>query len=201
MRMDTSTPSFIIQEFIENKRIVNGLITSQENINFIDKKINDNSFLRVFCSLLKIKKIRKFDIFKLGYDLMDFYNDDKYKDLFEMPVKNQDEVYYVDLSYYLEQAMLTGLISSMPIENTNDTLILLTKEQAQDIIKSYDYAYISKMNDLVDKYIARIRFRNLKVACHKYPKIQLNPNSKPYIIKESEASKKLKLEKYIRNNF
>ena len=179
-----------------NKTEFNNALSQYMRNNIKREKINDNNFLRVFCSLLKIKNIRKFDISKLGYDLIDFYNDDKYKDLFEMPVKNQIEGDFVDLSACLQQAMLTGLITSKSIQNTNDRLILLTKEEAQDIIKSYDYAYISKMNDLVDKYIARIRFRNLKVACHKYPEIQLNPHSKPYIIKESEASKKLKLEKY-----
>lgn len=170
---------------------------SQPMINPIKReKINDYSFIRVFCSLLIIKDIKKIDISKLGHDLIDFYNDKRYEDLFNMPIKNQIEGDFVDLSDCLQQAMLTGLIASKSIQNTNDRLILLTKEEAQDIIKSYDYAYISKMNDLVDKYISRINFRNLKVACHKYPEIQLNPNSKPYIIKESEASKKLKLEKY-----
>ena len=170
---------------------------SQPMINPIKiEKINDYSFIRVFCSLLIIKDIKKIDISKLGHDLIDFYNDKRYKDLFNMLIKNQIEGDFVDLSACLQQAMLTGLITSKSIQNTNDRLILLTKEEAQDIIKSYDYAYISKMNDLVDIYIARINFRNLKVVCHKYPEIQLNPNSKPYIIKESEASKKLKLEKY-----
>lgn len=144
-------------------------------------EFSDYSFIRLFLSFLIKNNTIKFDIATLGYDLIEFYDNENFKDLFDMPIKHQIEGNFVDLSNCLQEAMLGGIISAISIQNTNDRLILLNKEEADDIINSYENKYINKMKQLVDDYIEKTKFKNLKEACSKYPQIQLTLDGKSFV--------------------
>ena len=99
----------------------------------------------------------------MGYDLIDFYKDENFKELFEdLSIKKQLEGDFVDLSGCLQEAELYEIISVTSIQNTNNRLIFLNKNEAENIINSYKSKYINKMNQLVEGYIAKIAVKEKK---------------------------------------
>lgn len=114
------------------------------------KSFSEYDFIRLFLSTLLKKSIIKFDSVNLGYRLIDFYRNSEYSDLFDMPVVNQIEGDYLDLSSCLANAYLGGLISS-PIQGTYDRLIMIP--DTDEIINGYSEEYKTKMDKLVDDYL------------------------------------------------
>ena len=126
-------------------------------------EFSDYSFIRLFLAFLIKNNIVKFDKTALGYDLIDFYKDENFKELFEdLSIKEQIEGDFVDLSGCLQEAVLYEIISATSIQNTNNRLIFLNKNEAENIINSYESKYINKMNQLVEGYIAKIAVKEKK---------------------------------------
>lgn len=136
-------------------------------------EFSEYDFISLFLANLIKNGVIKIDVSKLGYEMLEFYEDDKYRSLFDMPLKKQIEGSYVDFSGCVQHAILYGLLSSHFIQNSNDRLILLNKEEANDIINSNELKYNIKMQELVVKYLKKIRFKKLNEECNKYPEIQL----------------------------
>lgn len=114
------------------------------------KSFNEYDFIRLFLSTLLKKGTIKFDSVNLGYRLIDFYRNNEYRDLFDMPVVNQIEGDYLDMSSCLANAYLGGLIS-FPVQGTDTRLILIS--DVNEIISDYKEEYKSKMDKLVDAYL------------------------------------------------
>ena len=114
------------------------------------KTFSEYDFIRLFLSTLLKKGTIKFDSVNLGYRLIDFYRNNEYLDLFDMPVVNQIEGDYLDMSSCLANAHLGGLISS-PIQGTHDRLIIIP--DTDEIIKGYSEEYKTKMDKLVNDYL------------------------------------------------
>lgn len=114
------------------------------------KSFSEYDFIRLFLSTLLKKGTIKFDSVNLGYRLIDFYRNSEYSDLFDMPVVNQIEGDYLDLSSCLANAYLGGLISA-PIQGTYDRLIMIP--DTDEIINGYSEEYKIKMDKLVDAYL------------------------------------------------
>ena len=114
------------------------------------KEFNEYDFIRLFLSILLKKGITKFDSVNLGFRLIDFYRMDEYKELFDMPVVQQIEGAYLDMSSCLNNALLGGLISS-PVQGTSTRIIHI--QDADEIINGYSEEYKDKMNKLVDAYL------------------------------------------------
>lgn len=114
------------------------------------KTFNEYDFIRLFLSTLLKKGTIKFDSVNLGYRLIDFYRNNEYSDLFDMPVIRQIEGDYLDMSSCLANAYLGGLISS-PIQGTYDRLIMIP--DTDEIINRYSEEYKYKMDKLVDAYL------------------------------------------------
>lgn len=114
------------------------------------KTFSEYDFIRLFLSTLLKKGTIKFDSVNLGYRLIDFYRNNEYSDLFDMPVVNQIEGDYLDMSSCLANAHLGGLISS-PIQGTYDRLIMIP--DTDEIINGYSEEYKTKMDKLVNDYL------------------------------------------------
>ncbi|MBO5096486.1 MAG: hypothetical protein J6B98_06395 [Bacilli bacterium] len=114
------------------------------------KTFSEYDFVRLFLSILLKKGVIKFDSVNLGYRLIDFYRNNEYRDLFDMPVEHHIEGDYLDMSSCLANAYLCGLISS-PIQGTYDRLIMVP--DADEIISGYSEITKTKMGKLVDDYL------------------------------------------------
>lgn len=126
-------------------------------------EFSDYSFIRLFLAFLIKNNIVKFDKNSIGYDLIDFFKDENFKELFEdLSIKEQIEGDFVDFSGCLREAVLYEIISATSIQNTNNRLIFLNKNEAENIINSYESKYINKMNQLVEGYIAKITVKEKK---------------------------------------
>lgn len=114
------------------------------------KEFSEYDFIRLFLSILLKKGTIKFDSVNLSYRLIDFYRTEEYHNLFDMPVIEQIEGDYLDMSSCLANAYLGGLIS-LPVQGTNTRLILIPN--ADEIINSYKEEYKTKMDKLVNDYL------------------------------------------------
>ncbi|MCI5552301.1 MAG: hypothetical protein MR388_00485 [Tenericutes bacterium] len=159
-------------------------------------EFSEYDFIRLFFANLSIRGIVKINSSKLGYELIEFYRNEKYSDLFDMQVKKQIEGDFVDMSGCIQQAVLGGILSQHSIMNTDERLILLSEEESKKIIDSYDRQITSKMDDMVCEYTDKsisFKFSKLHEACKKNPRIQLTTNGTPFVdVVDSE---------YVINNF
>lgn len=125
----------------------------RKTIGLSQTSFSEYDFIRLFVAELLENGIVKIDISKLGYELIEFYRNQEYSELFDMPVKKQIEGDFVDVSSCIQQAILGGILSSHTIQNTDERLIILSDDDKKEIINSYDEQYISKMKSMVSKYI------------------------------------------------
>lgn len=116
----------------------------------LKKDFSEYDFIRLFLSTLLKKGVIKFDSANLGYRLIDFYRNDEYHNLFVMPVVEQIEGDYLDMSSCLSVAYLEKLISE-PVEGIYDRLIIIS--DTDKIINEYSHEYKNKMDKLVEDYL------------------------------------------------
>ncbi len=116
---------------------------------------SDYDFIRLFLAL--VRKNGKFSIDRefLRYQLYQFYVMEEYKDLFQdIAVKEQIEENFLDLEASFQTAVLYGLITPHDIHPSNSRrLILITPEESQQIINSYDLKKVNQMEQIVQDYI------------------------------------------------
>lgn len=146
-------------------------------------EFSEYDFIRLFFANLSIRGIVKINCSKLGYELIEFYRNEKYSVLFDMQVKKQIEGDFVDMSGCIQQAVLGGILSQHFIMNTDERLILLSEEESKKIIDSYDRKITSKMDDMVCEYTDKsisFKFSKLHEECKKNPRIQLTTNGTPF---------------------
>lgn len=180
------------EELMEYKRLI-GMPLSEDYDELISslktdfvgrQEFNEYDFIRLFLAKLSRRGIVKINFSKLGYELIEFYRDKKYSELFDMQVKQQIEGDFVDMSSCIQQAILGGILSSHSIMNTDERLILLSKEESEKIINSYDKKIVSKMEDMICEYIDKsiaLKFSKLHEECKKNPRIQLTTNGTPFV--------------------
>ena len=137
-----------------NNNIEKGKINTDRTGKLITARISfsEYDFIKLFLSTLLKKGIIKFDSVNLGYRLIDFYRNNEYRDLFDMPVVEQIEGDYLDMSSCLANAYLCGLISS-PVQGTYTRVILISN--TDEIINQYSEEYKTKMTKLVDDYLSQ----------------------------------------------
>lgn len=162
---------------IENNTI-DGSLRKMMRVNVSRACFNEYDFIRLFLAKLVEHGIGRIDSSKLGYELIEFYRDNQYEELFDMAVKQQIEGDFVDLSGCIQQAMLGGLLSFHGIQNSDERLILISNDEKKEIINSYEDKYVVKMEKLVSNYLYNHKFEKLYQACKNGPRIQLDRNGK-----------------------
>ena len=122
--------------------------------NIIKNKVEftKNDFIELFLYNLIIKGINKIDIYKLKYDLAEFYKNDYYKELFaDFYLIEQDGKCFIELNDCIEYASLNIYLIN-PINDTHERLIFL-----EDLKGIYDKELQDKMSSLVDEYLLKLR--------------------------------------------
>lgn len=123
--------------------------------NYARMEFTDYDFIRLFIAMIKIKNENSIDRDELRYQLIQFYNVEEYKVLFQdITVRKQIEGDYVDIYRALQEATFYGLINqhdSQPIGNKR--IILIDDKYSKNIIEEYDVNYSFRMDSLTDQYI------------------------------------------------
>ena len=122
--------------------------------NIIKNKVEftKNNFIELFLYNLIIKGINKIDIHKLKYDLVEFYKNEYYKELFaDFYLVEQDEKCFIELNDCIEYASLNIYLIN-PINDTHERLIFL-----EDLKGIYNIELQDKMSSLVDEYLLKLR--------------------------------------------
>ena len=182
--MNSTSENMCIVECNSQKSTVGDEIRKIMRLNTSRIEFSEYDFIRLFFANLSIRGIVKINSSKLGYELIEFYRNEKYSELFDMQVKKQIEGDFVDMSGCIQQAVLGGILSPHTIMNTNEQLILLSEGESKKIIDSYDKKITSKMNDMVCKYTDKciaFKFSKLQEECKKNPRIQLTTNGMPFV--------------------
>ena len=124
-----------------------------KNKNF---KFTEYDFIRLYCAvIIKTGNTPVLEYYELEKELYKFYNDSKFKILFDN-IKIKKNYINIKNSHLLldtgfEIAKTIGLLSPSQDDSNNRFLICCNEEQAQQMILSYNEDMVYKMYELLDK--------------------------------------------------
>lgn len=119
-------------------------------------QFSEHDFMRLFIAMLSFHDQLTLDVDNLGYKLYKYHDTAEYQILLQdFEVKQQIEGNFFKVEEAVQSAILGTLLSSHYISPTSSNrLINIQKEEATEVIASYDSEIVDKMDSLTKDFIS-----------------------------------------------